>query len=167
MNCTLEYDILSRFPALNHTLMSVPSVCAVLRIASKKRVPPLTPPCFLLLDWDSCLKVIDKMQHKTWVQFSRSDVSASLRLHGVQHARPPRPSPTPWPCSDSCPSSRWCHPTVSSSVVPFSSCVSVFYHILSQQSNQEGSVKHWESRLFSPLFLKAVIKVHFSISRWH
>ena len=55
------------------------------------------------------------------VQFSHSVVSNSLQPHGLQHARPPCPSPTPGACSDSCPSSRWCHPTISSSVVLFSS----------------------------------------------
>ena len=56
------------------------------------------------------------------VQFSRSVVSDSLRPHELQHARPPCPSPTPGVYSNSCPSSWWCHPTISSSVVPFSSC---------------------------------------------
>ena len=56
------------------------------------------------------------------VQFSHSVVSDSLRPHESQHARPPRPSPTPGVYSNSCPSSRWCHPAISSSVVPFSSC---------------------------------------------
>ena len=51
--------------------------------------------------------------------FSHSVVSDSLRPHGLQHARPPSPSPTPRLFSNSCPSSRWCHPTTSSSVVPF------------------------------------------------
>ena len=55
-------------------------------------------------------------------QISRSVVSDSLRPHESQHARPPCPSPTPGVCSDSCPSSQWCHPAISSSVVPFSSC---------------------------------------------
>ena len=59
-------------------------------------------------------------------QFSSSVVSDSLRSHGLQHARPPCPSPTPGACSNSCPSSRWCHPTISSSVVPFSSCPQSF-----------------------------------------
>ena len=56
------------------------------------------------------------------VQFSRSVMSDSLRSHESQQARPPCPSPTPGGHSNSCPSSRWCHPAVSSSVVPFSSC---------------------------------------------
>ena len=56
------------------------------------------------------------------VQFSRSVMSDSLRLHESQHARPPCPSPTPGVHSDSRPSSQWCHPAISSSVVPFSSC---------------------------------------------
>ena len=56
------------------------------------------------------------------VQFSRSVVSDSLRPHELQHARPPCPSPTPGVHSDSRPMSQWCHPAISSSVVPFSSC---------------------------------------------
>ena len=56
------------------------------------------------------------------VQFSCSVVSDSLRPHGLQHPRPPCPSPTPGVHSNSCPLSRWRHPTISSSVVPFSSC---------------------------------------------
>ena len=55
------------------------------------------------------------------VRFSRSVVSDSSRSHESQHARP-RPSPTPGVYSNSCPSSPWCHPAISSSVVPFSSC---------------------------------------------
>ena len=56
-------------------------------------------------------------------QFSHSVMSDSLRPHGVQHTMLPCPSPTPGVCSNSCPSSRWCHPTISFSVVPFSSCL--------------------------------------------
>ena len=56
------------------------------------------------------------------VQFSRSVVSDSLRPHESQHARPPCPSQTPGVHSDSSPSSQWCHPAISSSVIPFSSC---------------------------------------------
>ena len=56
------------------------------------------------------------------VQFSGSVMSHSLRPHESQHARPPCPSPTPRVQSNSCPSSRWCHPAISSSVIPFSSC---------------------------------------------
>ena len=54
------------------------------------------------------------------VQFSRSVVSDSLRPHELQHARPPCSSPTPGVNSNLCPSSWWCHPAISSSVVPFS-----------------------------------------------
>ena len=64
-----------------------------------------TSPCFVFL---------------SSVQFSRSVVSDPLWSHESQHARPPCPSPTPGVCSNSCPSSRWCHPAMSSSVVPFS-----------------------------------------------
>ena len=59
-------------------------------------------------------------------QFSRSVVSKSLRPHELQHARPTCPSPTPRPYSNPCPLNRWCHPTISSSVVSFSSCPQSF-----------------------------------------
>ena len=62
----------------------------------------------------------------TWVQFSHSVVSDSLRPHGLQHARLPCPSPTPGACSDSCPLSRWFHPAISSSVTHLSSCPQSF-----------------------------------------
>ena len=58
--------------------------------------------------------------------FSHSVVSNSLRPHGLQHTRLPFPSPTPGVCSNSCPSRRWCHPTILSSVVPFSSRLQSF-----------------------------------------
>ena len=60
------------------------------------------------------------------VQFSHSVVSDSLRPHELQHTRPPCPSPTPRVHPNPCPLSQWCHPTVSSSVVPFSSCPHYF-----------------------------------------
>ena len=53
-------------------------------------------------------------------------MSGSLRPHGSQHARPPCPSPTPGVYSNLCPLSQWCHPTISSCVVPFSSCLQSF-----------------------------------------
>ena len=53
-------------------------------------------------------------------------VSNSLWPHGLQHTRLPCPSPTPRACSNSCPLSQWCHPTTSSSVIPFSSCIQSF-----------------------------------------
>ena len=62
------------------------------------------------------------------VQFSRSVVSDSLRPHESQHARPPCPSPTPGVHSNSRPLSRWCHPAISSSVDPFSSCPNPSQH---------------------------------------
>ena len=60
------------------------------------------------------------------VQFSRSVMSDSLWPHRLQHTRPPCPSPTPGVHSNSCPLSRWCHPAISSSVVPFSSRLQSF-----------------------------------------
>ena len=60
------------------------------------------------------------------VQFSHSVVSDPLRLHEPQNARPLCPSPTPGVYPNPCPLSQWCHPTISSSVVPFSSCLQSF-----------------------------------------
>ena len=62
------------------------------------------------------------------VSFSHSVVSDFLQPHGLQHARLPCPSPSPETYSNSCPLSRWCHPTISKSVVPFSSCLRSSQH---------------------------------------
>ena len=62
----------------------------------------------------------------TCLLFSCSVVSDSLWPHGLQHTRLPCPSPFPGACSDLCPSSQWCHPTISSSHAPFSSCLQSF-----------------------------------------
>ena len=60
------------------------------------------------------------------VQFSCPVVFNSLQSHGLQHAGPPCPSLSPRACSNSCPLSRWCHPTILSSVISFSSCLQSF-----------------------------------------
>ena len=67
-----------------------------------------------------------RIQIKVSVQFSRSVVSNSMRPYGQKHTRLPCLSLTPVACSNSCPSSWWCHPTISSSVVPFSACLQSF-----------------------------------------
>ena len=70
------------------------------------------------------------------VQFSRSVMSYSLWLHGLQHTRPPCPSPTPGVYLNSCPLSQWCHPTISFSVIPFSSHLQSFPTSGSFQTSQ-------------------------------
>ena len=79
------------------------------------------------------------------VQISHSVVSDSLRPQELQHARPPCPSPTPRVYPNSCPSSWWCHPAISSSVVPFSSCSQSLS--ASESSNEStlcmGWPKYW------------------------
>ena len=80
------------------------------------------------------------------VQFSGLVMSDSLRPHGLQHARPPCPLPTPGVYSNSCSSSRWCHPTISSSVVPFSSRLQFFPASGSFPMSQVftlGGLKYW------------------------
>ena len=79
--------------------------------------------------WLSILQVTEESELYplfSLVQFSRSVVSYSLWPHGLQHARPLCLSPTPGVYSNPCPLSRWCHPTISSSVVPFSSRLQSF-----------------------------------------
>ena len=75
----------------------------------------------LFFPWEEGQSKTFLTQHPL-VQFSHSVVSDSLQPHELQHARPPCPSPTPGVHPNSCPSSRWCHPAISSSVIPFSSC---------------------------------------------
>ena len=72
-----------------------------------------------------CIYLLTELHKQMWVssvQFSRSVMSDSLQPHELQHPRPPCPSPTPGVHSNSLPSSWWCHPAISSSVIPFSSC---------------------------------------------
>ena len=76
-------------------------------------------------------------------QFSRSVVSDSLRLHEPQYIRPPCPSPTLGVHPSPCPSSRWCHPTISSSVVPFSSCPQSFPALGDSFSNESTLHMRW------------------------
>ena len=88
--------------------------------------PFLLIPLKFWYDWDReetlSLKSFIKHSNRTTDQFRHSGVSDSLWPHESQHARPPCPSPTPGGHSNSRPLSWWCHPAISSSVVPFSSC---------------------------------------------
>ena len=78
--------------------------------------------------------------------FSHSVLSDSLWSYGLQHARLLCPSPTPRAYSNSCPSSQWCHPAFSFSVVPFSSCLKSFPAWGSFQMNQLGTHTDWKWR---------------------
>ena len=87
----------------------------------------------LILCWSSllhtfCVKInaCEKSVVTSSVQFSHWVVSDSLWPHEPQHTRPPCPSPTPRVYLNSCPLSQWCHPTISSSVIPFSFCLQSF-----------------------------------------
>ena len=79
------------------------------------------------------------------VQFSCSVVFDSLQPHGLQHTRPPCPSPTPRACSNSCPLSQWCHPTISSSVILFSSHLNLSQHqgLFKWVSSLQRWPKYW------------------------
>ena len=93
------------------------------------------------------------------VQFSCSVMSNSLQPQRLQHARPPYPSPTPRVYSNSCPSSQWCNPTISSSVIPFSSCLQSFPASGSFQISIYALTNPWLARLSLFLFVLWVIKV--------
>ena len=93
--------------------------------------------CSLLKRWRGALMAMNGMKSNYWVgqkfhsefsvvQFSRSVMSDSLWPHGLQHARVPCPKPISGVYSNSCPSSQWCHLTISSSVISFSSCLQSF-----------------------------------------
>ena len=89
--------------------------------------------------WQNIVKQFKKERNPTprwWFLFSSSVMSKSLQRHGLQHARPPCSSPTPRVYSNSCPSNQWCHQTISSSVVPFSSRVQSFQALGSFQMSQ-------------------------------
>ena len=81
-----------------------------------------------LMAWTSKFSSVQSLSH---IQL--------LQPHGLQHTRLPSPSPTPGACSNSCPLSRWCHPTISSSVIPFFSCLQSF---LASRSFQWVSSSH-------------------------
>ena len=84
---------------------------------------------WLLLGLTGLISLLSKgLSGKTMLLFSHSVESNSLWCHGLQRPSLPCPSPTPRAFSNSCPSSRWCHPTISSSVIPFSSCLQSFQH---------------------------------------
>ena len=97
--------------------------------------PPVAPPYTVIFTVWPCLR---SRIASDWLPASHGPLTSEHQEvkthfllscvwhHGLQHARLPCRSPTPGACSDSCPSSHWCHPTVSSSVVPFSSCLQFF-----------------------------------------
>ena len=90
-----------------------------------------------MLEWISlCIQVFRDVGLLYSVQFSRSVMSDSLWPHGLQHVRPPCLSPTPKVYSNSCSLSRWCHPTISAPVIPFSSCLQSFPASRSIQMSQ-------------------------------
>ena len=103
--------------------MPAPDLCSVCSVS----LGPFTcfRPASLWKCQFTCHRLHETVFHRS-VHFSRSVVSNSLRPHGLQHARPPCPSPTPGVYSNSCPLSQWCHPTITSSVIPSSSHLQSF-----------------------------------------
>ena len=106
-------------------------------------------PCFFMILWTLAiwsLVTLPFLSSACSVQLSCSVVSDSLQPHGQQCARPPCPLPSPRFCSNFCPLSLWCHPTISFSVVPFSSCLQSFPSsgtFLMSQFLPSGMGKYW------------------------
>ena len=110
---SIESVMPSNHLILCHLFLLLPSIFASIRVFSNESA--------LCIRWP---KYVNKQISS--VQFSCSVVSNSLRPHELQDARPPCPSPTPGVHPNPCPLSQWCHPTISSSVIPFSSCSQSF-----------------------------------------
>ena len=89
-------------------------------------LPPSLHPFFLSFSKSLSSSCKSQVNPQKMVLFSCSAVSNSLRPHGLQHTRLPSPSPSPRACSNSCPSSRWCHPTVASLYCPLLLLPSIF-----------------------------------------
>ena len=114
-----------------HRMTSVPQTYLLLLYTSaplsRQSLSFKWPPVFIFYGCITNYHKVSSLTKRGWFCFSQfSSVSDSLWPHGLQHARLPCPSPTPGDGSNSCPLSQWCHPTVSSSVVPFSSCLQSF-----------------------------------------
>ena len=102
-------------------------------------------------------------------QFSRSVMSDSLRPHEPQHARPSCPSPIPGVYPNSCPLSQWCHPTISFSAVPFSSCpqsfpTSQFFQISQLFASGGQSINPFSNNLF-PFSWTSITVINYEINR--
>ena len=107
----------------------------------------------IYLLYDPAIWFLDVNTRKHSVQFSCSVVSDSLWPHELQHARPPCLKPTLGVHSNSCPSSRWCHPAISSSVVPFSSCPqSLPASVFSNENSSHEVAKVLEFQLYHQSF---------------
>ena len=91
------------------------------------------------------------------VQFSCSVTSGSLWPHGLEHTRLPCPSPTPGAYSNSCLSNQWCHPTISSSVIPFSSCPQ---SLLASESFQMSQLFAWGGQSIGVSALASVLPIN-------
>ena len=107
---SIESVMPSNHLILSHPLILLPSMFPSIRVFSNESSLHIRWPKYWSFSINS-------------VQFSCSVVSNSLRPQGLQHTRPPCPSPTPGVYPNSCPLSQWCHPTISSSVIHFSSCL--------------------------------------------
>ena len=122
MSISFQREFLRDLRVLSHSLLASQSRCDSVphNLEGYQGLSAISP----ALGLAHILKLLEFLV--PFSQFTRSVMSDSLQPHGLQHARLPCPSPTSRVCSNSCPSGRWCHPAISSSVVPFSSCLQSF-----------------------------------------
>ena len=113
--------------------------------------------------WDTCVTECSRLtimeDEKISVQFSYSVTSDSLWPHGPQHGTPPCPSPTPGIHPNSCPLSRWCHPTISSSEKTWQQVKSVFSRFFVQA--KVTPLIHWQRRKITLSYVTAIWEKHF------
>ena len=115
--------------ALFHSFFQLKDMPVCVCVCASMHIPHLIYP--FICQWtfkllQLMLQLLQDMSCFSSVQFSSSVVSNSLQPHGLKHMRPPCPSPTPGVDSNSCPWSQWCHPSSSSSAIPFSSHLQSF-----------------------------------------
>ena len=114
-------------------------VCVCVCVCTCVLSPPVISNCLWSIPWTVALLSMEFSRQEYWsglsllyiilsLLFSHSVMSTSLWPHGLQHSRLPCPSPSPGICSNSCPLRQWCHPTISSSVVPYCAYLQSFQH---------------------------------------
>ena len=123
---SIESTMLSNHLILCCPLLLLTSICPSIRVFSSELAVHIRWPKYWSFSFSLLYGLSPLYMTISLVQFSHSVMSDYLQPHGLQHARLPCPSPTPGAYSNSCPLSWWCHPTISFSVIPFSSCLQSF-----------------------------------------
>ena len=122
----VQKDSTHNMVPLNHSLQGCTSLSDTKNVSLQRRLLFFSDSPWMMITISSVTMCHLFCIYSVPVQFSRSVMSDSLQPRGLQCASPPCPSPAPRAYSDSCPLRQWCHPTISSSVIPLSSCLQYF-----------------------------------------